>query len=93
MRKYSFIASLLLIAATSCNNAQPTATTNEPAQAAMPAAEAPKYTKGAKMDPVCEMELDNTWTESTVYMNDTIRFCSQNCKMAFVARPEKYIKK
>ncbi len=44
-----------------------------------------------KMDPVCEMEWEQGWTESTVYMGDTIRFCSENCKTAFVARPEKYI--
>jgi YHS domain-containing protein len=46
-----------------------------------------------KMDPVCEMPFDTSWTEQTVYNNDTIKFCSDNCKKAFLARPEKYIKK
>ncbi len=48
--------------------------------------------KSGKFDPVCEMTYDTSWVESTVYMHDTIRFCSENCKTAFVARPEKYLK-
>ncbi|MBX2907155.1 MAG: YHS domain-containing protein [Taibaiella sp.] len=55
------------------------------------AGDAPKYTPGAKMDPVCEMEWDNEWTEKTVYNGDTVRFCSEGCKNAFVAHPDKYI--
>lgn len=43
-----------------------------------------------KMDPVCEMEYDTSWKENTVYNNDTIHFCSENCKTAFLARPNKY---
>lgn len=48
--------------------------------------------KSGKIDPVCEMTYDASWVENTIYMNDTIRFCSENCKTAFVARPEKYLK-
>lgn len=48
--------------------------------------------KAGKLDPVCEMTYDEGWVEHTVYMNDTIRFCSENCKTAFVARPQKYLK-
>ncbi len=48
--------------------------------------------KAGKIDPICEMTYDTSWVESTVYMNDTIRFCSENCKNAFVASPEKYLK-
>ena len=47
----------------------------------------------AQIDPVCEMEKDNTWTDFTVYKQDTIWFCSEGCKKAFEARPEKYVKK
>lgn len=48
--------------------------------------------KSGQLDPVCEMEFDTSWTEKTVYNNDTINFCSENCKMAFNVRPEKYLR-
>lgn len=48
--------------------------------------------KAGKFDPVCEMDYDTGWVEMTVYNGDTIRFCSDNCKTAFVAHPEKYLK-
>lgn len=63
-----------------------------PAAINMTPAETHKYTKGSKIDPICEMEWDTAWVDFTVYQGDTIRFCSQNCKMAFEARREKYIK-
>jgi len=43
-------------------------------------------------DPVCEMARDSTWNDYTVYNNDTIWFCSEGCKKAFLARPQKYVK-
>jgi len=46
----------------------------------------------AKKDPVCEMAYDTSWTDQTVYNGDTLRFCSEGCKMAFEARPDKYLK-
>lgn len=49
--------------------------------------------KGIKTDPVCEMPYDSTWVSQTIYNGDTIHFCSDNCKKAFEARPNKYIKK
>lgn len=51
-----------------------------------------KNTATTKADPVCEMAYDTSWTESTVYQKDTIRFCSEQCKNAFIARPAKYTK-
>ena len=50
-------------------------------------------TPGAKIDPVCEMEKDSTWTDYSVAKNDTVWFCSTGCKQAFDARPEKYLSK
>ena len=44
------------------------------------------------IDPVCKMPRDSSWTDYTIYKNDTLWFCSEGCKMAFSARPEKYIK-
>jgi len=43
-------------------------------------------------DPVCGMPVDSSWTDSTVYQNHTLRFCSEGCKKAFLARPNKYLK-
>jgi len=44
-------------------------------------------------DPVCDMPRDSSWTDNTIYNNDTIWFCSEGCKKAFLARPAKYAKK
>ncbi len=56
--------------------------------------EAPKEPIDPKthVDPVCGMEWDNEWTDMTVYKGDTMRFCGEGCKMAFEARPQKYVK-
>lgn len=43
-------------------------------------------------DPVCDMPRGKTWTDHTIYNLDTVWFCSEGCKMAFEARPNKYIK-
>lgn len=48
-------------------------------------------TPGAKLDPVCNMEKDSTWTDYTVTATaDTVWFCSETCKTAFEANPAKY---
>ncbi len=77
----------------SCGNSTPeeAAGTEQSMKTEEMAGDAPKYTPGAKMDPVCEMEWDNEWTELTVYNGDTVRFCSEGCKKAFEAHPDKYI--
>lgn len=90
MRNYILLAAALTIMV-SCNDAppevaqQPAAVTTENAAVATPAI-------AAKLDPICEMVYDTSWTEYTVYNNDTIHFCSEQCKSAFLARPEKYTK-
>lgn len=55
--------------------------------------ETAKPIAGAKIDPICEMEKDSTWTEYTVYKNDTVWFCSDVCKGAFLKNPDKYAAK
>jgi len=95
---------LLIIAAiallTSCGNSeagteQTTAQPEMQETAAAPelsAADKKAAILAGKMDPVCEMDYDAEWTESAEYMGSTIHFCSEGCKTAFTARPEKYIK-
>ena len=87
-----FLLGVVLVLGVSCNNAQPEApeqtTTTTETIAAPPAAPA----IAAKLDPVCEMEYDTSWTEYAVHNNDTIHFCSEHCKTAFVGNPEKYTK-
>jgi len=46
-----------------------------------------------KIDPVCGMEYDGTWTESVEHNGHTINFCSATCKDAFSANPDKYLAK
>jgi YHS domain-containing protein len=93
MKKILLAASIALFAI-SCGNEKATDTTtqsmSEPAQEEV--AVSAEDIKAGKVDPVCEMTYDAGWVENTIYMNDTIRFCSENCKTAFVARPEKYLK-
>lgn len=55
--------------------------------------EAAAAVDAAKADPVCGMERETEWTDVSVYNGDTVKFCSEGCKMAFEARPEKYITK
>lgn len=88
--QFLFIA--LIAMCCSCGNTEQPATTEAAASPSTETMADANPVPGAKMDPVCEMVYDETWTESTVYMNDTIRFCSENCKTAFLARPEKYAK-
>lgn len=93
MRAYfpGLVILFLLTASCGSGSAGESTIMEQPTQAGEMASEAPKYTPGAKMDPVCEMEWDNEWTEMTVYKNDTVRFCSEGCKKAFEAHPDKYV--
>ncbi len=92
MRNSFFFIAIFAIVC-SCNNAEQAPASDQPQVAAEGAGAAPAATVvAAKTDPVCEMTYDTTWTENTVYMNDTVHFCSENCKTAFLARPEKYMK-
>lgn len=88
MKNLVLLSSVLILMASCGSN-----TNEESAKVEMSMEEATdgKVIDYTKMDPVCEMEWEQGWTESTVYLGDTIRFCSENCKTAFIARPEKYI--
>lgn len=88
MRNLIFIAIALCI--TSCNNTPKATTEAAPATTETVVAQ-PEAPKG-KIDPVCEMPYDQAWTEQTIYNGDTINFCSETCKKAFLGRPTKYIK-
>lgn len=94
MKKTTIAVSLIALFAVSCGNSEKGEdTSNVSIPAEQPAAtnETTATKPTGKIDPVCEMDYDSEWTEYTVYMNDTIHFCSENCKTAFLARPEKYM--
>ena len=74
-------------------NSNNSTTSDGPQKQPLKAEEATAKPLGAKLDPICEMEKDDTWTEYTIYNQDTVWFCSEGCKKAFEARPEKYMKK
>lgn len=50
----------------------------------------PEGTDPRNIDPICDMIRDETWTDYMVYNNDSVWFCSEYCKEAFAANPEKY---
>ncbi len=89
MKKVIYIIPIILLTA-SCNNMPDTS-----GEIAIPMEKKTEHKEIdlSKMDPVCEMEMDSTWTAITIYQKDTIHFCSDQCKKAFDARPEKYAKK
>jgi YHS domain-containing protein len=78
----------------SCSNADAPATDAANSGTVEMNMEAPKEPIDPKthVDPICGMEWENEWTDMTVYKGDTIRFCGEGCKMAFEARPQKYVK-
>lgn len=92
--KYITLAALAaMVAFTACNNnssntEESAATeTQQPVEAApVEAAATPK----GPIDPVCEMEKEDTWTEYTVNGTDTVWFCSETCKTAYTGNPQKY---
>lgn len=91
MRRYFYLFILAASTFSACNNSSEDAQRQAETAMSGTASEAPTYRLGDKTDPVCQMEWDAEWTDSTVYKNETVRFCSEGCKMAFEARPEKYI--
>lgn len=86
MRNILIISIAIFI--TSCGN--DTATKEAISIPAAPVAKAER--PAGKIDPVCEMPFDKAWTEQTIYNGDTIIFCSETCKKAFLGRPSKYTK-
>ena len=87
-----FLIGILVTVFAACNEPAGTTKIGVPKDTAAPVAPG-KPTAAVKQDPVCEMPYEPEWTEFTVYNNDTIRFCSEQCKNAFLAKPEKYTKK
>ena len=89
--KYSVLAIALSFMFVACgsNNSEEAEnnTAKEPVEMEAPVAE------DAVTDPVCGMVHDADWTSYSVKGTDTVWFCSEGCKMAYDARPEKYDKK
>ncbi len=89
MKRVALYITVALIFA-ACNNSTENKTEQSTATAAE---ETAKPIAGATIDPICEMEKDSTWVDYTVYNNDTVWFCSEVCKGAFLKNPDKYAPK
>lgn len=88
IRKTLYLAVLTLAAACNSNTEKGTVTFGNTDTAKV--AKAPDKPVGVKIDPVCEMPRDTSWTEFTVYKGDTVMFCSDVCKGVFLKNPAKY---
>lgn len=87
--KYYALALIAAVSFTACNNETKTEeattqTTTTETHTAEPIAAA------GPVDPVCNMTKDATWTEYTVNGTDTVWFCSETCKTAYLGNPAKY---
>ncbi len=96
MKKYIIaIASVAFMASCGGENNAESASTEETTTEAV-ATETTEPTEvadpNAKVDPVCDMVKDDTWTEYSVNGTDTVWFCSSTCKEAYDANPAKYAK-
>jgi YHS domain-containing protein len=79
---------------TACNNNENTSSaTFNTADTAVKTEEAKPLASNTKIDPICEMEYDASWTEYSVYNGDTVKFCSEVCKEVFDKNPDKYAAK
>jgi YHS domain-containing protein len=87
MTKQLIITAIGALLLTACTNTQPktedTAATDNAKTTETQASNGPK-------DPVCEMPKDKEWTEYTVNGTDTVWFCSETCKTAYLGNPAKY---
>jgi hypothetical protein len=90
-RTILFITTTVLFVA--CNNSENTGTATFNTADTVAKTEQPKSATGAKIDPICEMEYDTSWTEYAVYKGDTVKFCSDVCKGVFMKNPDKYAAK
>ena len=93
--KYTFLAVAACLIFASCGNEATSETENETENTIE--MEAPQETvvadPNAKIDPVCDMVKDDTWTEYSVSGTDTTWFCSETCKTAYEGNPAKYQEK
>lgn len=88
IRNTLYVAALILVSA--CNSNTETATVTFGNKDTATVAKTDDKPAGVKIDPVCEMPQDTSWTEYTVYKGDTVRFCSDVCKGVFLKSPAKY---
>jgi YHS domain-containing protein len=87
--KYYALALIAAVSFTACNSATKTEeATTETTTTETPATE--QVASAGPVDPVCNMTKDATWTEYTVNGADTVWFCSETCKTAYIGNPAKY---
>ena len=87
--KYIFLTLTAAVLFAACNNE---AKTEEATETTTEDVATAPVDPNAKMDPVCQMVKDSTWTEYTVEGTDTTWFCSEVCKGAYTSHPEQYKK-
>lgn len=88
MFKYSL--SLLLAATLFACNTPPENKTDDEMNDDMASMNMEEHKPGDIIDPVCGMVKDSTWTDYTIYKGDTVWFCAESEKTAFLADPAKY---
>lgn len=87
--KKVWITALAAVLFVACNNeANNESATGTPAET--PVEATVQADPNAKIDPVCDMAKDDTWTEYSVSGTDTTWFCSETCKTAYDGNPAKY---
>jgi YHS domain-containing protein len=42
-------------------------------------------------DPVCQVDVDEKTAVTSVYLGETLYFCTEECKKRFEADPERYV--
>ncbi|MCB0695761.1 MAG: hypothetical protein KDC07_00270 [Chitinophagaceae bacterium] len=96
--KYTFLAVAACVLFAACSGETKSGSTNETEAGMgemhhdMEGMHDDMHMAHAKMDPVCEMDYDASWTEYSVNGTDTMWFCSETCKGAYEGNPEKYTK-
>ncbi len=90
--KYTFLAVAACVLFAACNGEASSEATNETETSTEGTTEEASAHAHAKLDPVCEMEYDGSWTEFSVNGTDTTWFCSETCKAAYDGNPAKYNK-
>ena len=89
--KTFFLAFLTILAFNACQqNAK-----NESKTSATPTAAVTigGLTWAGDTDPICEMKVDQTVTDTAHYNGKLYGFCSESCKESFKENPAKYVSK
>lgn len=87
MKRFIFLLALSGGTLISCQSGQEQAAHDHEKEGMAPSSGNLAY---ADIDPVCDMVRDETWTDFTVSGADTVWFCAETCKEAYLANPDRY---